>query len=103
MCRSAYQRVGEGCQTVDGRECFRLSILAHGLLQNLQVRPGKGGKFEVVAGSRRDAALNLLAKQKFLSKLTEIGCDVLDDDEDPVEISLRLMDVYRAEAWTSMS
>jgi ParB family chromosome partitioning protein len=64
------------------------SIAAHGLLQNLQVRPGKGGKFEVVAGGRRLAALKLLAKQKALSKLAEIGCNVLDDGEDPVEIGL---------------
>jgi hypothetical protein len=70
-----------------GIEELAASILAHGLLQNLQVRPGKGGKFEVVAGSRRHAALNLLAKQKSLSKLAEIGCNVLDD-ADAVEISL---------------
>jgi len=70
-----------------GIEELAASILAHGLLQNLQVRPGRGGKFEVVAGSRRHAALNLLAKQKALSKLAEIACNVLDD-EDAVEISL---------------
>jgi ParB family chromosome partitioning protein len=38
------------------------SIAAHGLLQNLTVRP-KGGTFEVVAGARRLAALKTLAKQ----------------------------------------
>lgn len=63
-------------------------LAAYGLLQNLQLRPGKSGKFEVAAGGRRLAALKLLAKQKALSKLAEIGCNILDDDEDPVEISL---------------
>jgi ParB family chromosome partitioning protein len=70
-----------------GIEELAASIAAHGLLQNLQVRPGKSGKYEVVAGSRRHTALKLLAKQKALSKLAEIGCNVLDD-EDAGEISL---------------
>lgn len=63
------------------------SIAAHGLLQNLQVRPGAKGKFEVVAGGRRLAALKLLAKQKALPKDAEIPCHVLDG-EDAGEISL---------------
>jgi ParB family transcriptional regulator, chromosome partitioning protein len=63
------------------------SIEAHGLLQNLQVREGKGGKFEVVAGCRRLAALRLLAKRKHLPKAEPIPCHVLDD-EDAGEISL---------------
>ena len=40
------------------------SIAAHGLLQNLQVRPSKDGKYQVIAGGRRLAALKLLAKRK---------------------------------------
>jgi ParB family chromosome partitioning protein len=63
------------------------SIAAHGLLQNLQVREGKGGKFEVVAGGRRLAALQLLAKGKTIPKSAEIPCRVLED-EDAAEISL---------------
>lgn len=63
------------------------SIEAHGLLQNLQVRPGPNGKFEVVAGGRRLAALKLLAKRKVIVKAEPIGCNVLDD-EDAGEISL---------------
>lgn len=63
------------------------SIEAHGLLQNLQVREAKGGKFEVVAGGRRLAALRLLAKRKHLPKSEPIPCHVLDD-EDAGEISL---------------
>jgi len=50
--------------TKTGIEALAASIIAHGLLQNLQVRPGKGDTFEVLAGGRRFAALNLLAKQK---------------------------------------
>ena len=50
------------------------SIEAHGLLQNLTVRPVAGsdksnsGLYEVVAGGRRLAALKLLAKRKKIGK-----------------------------------
>jgi hypothetical protein len=50
--------------TAIGIEELAASIEAHGLLQNLQVRPRKGGSFEVVAGGRRYAALKLLARRK---------------------------------------
>ena len=63
------------------------SIEAHGLLQNLQVRETTGGKFEVVAGGRRLAALKVLAKRKALPKDAPIGCNVLAS-EDATEISL---------------
>ena len=63
------------------------SIKAHGLLQNLQVRAADGGKFEVVAGRRRLAALKRLARNKDIEKLVEIACHVLSD-EDAAEISL---------------
>jgi ParB family chromosome partitioning protein len=63
------------------------SIEAHGLLQNLQVREAASGKFEVVAGGRRLAALKLLAKRKALAKNAPVGCNVLGD-EDASEISL---------------
>jgi len=70
-----------------GIEELAASIAAHGLLQNLQVRPCAKGKFEVVAGGRRFAALSLLAKQKKLDKNADIACHVLDT-EDAGEISL---------------
>ncbi len=70
-----------------GIEELAASIQAHGLLQNLQVRDGKGGKFEVVAGGRRLAALKRLAKSKAIAKSAEIPCNVLED-EDAAEISL---------------
>jgi len=63
------------------------SISAHGLLQNLQVGRAPKGKFAVVAGSRRLAALKLLVKQKRMDKDAEIPCHVLDG-EDAGEISL---------------
>jgi hypothetical protein len=63
------------------------SIAAHELLQNLQVRKAAAGKFEVVAGGRRHAALKLLAKKKALAKEAPIACNLLDD-EDAAEISL---------------
>jgi len=63
------------------------SIKAHGLLQNLQVRAAEGGKFEVVAGRRRLAALKSLARNKDIEKLVEISCHVLEEG-DAAEISL---------------
>jgi ParB family transcriptional regulator, chromosome partitioning protein len=73
--------------TMIGIEELAASITAHGLLQNLQVEPGAKGKFEVVAGGRRLAALKLLVKQKSLAKDAAIACHVLDT-EDAGEISL---------------
>lgn len=70
-----------------GIEELAASIAAHGLLQNLQVRSAAKGKFEVVAGGRRLAALKLLVKQKRMDKDAEIPCHVLSD-EDAGEISL---------------
>jgi len=59
------------------------SIAAHGLLQNLQVRPAraKSGKFEVTVGGRRLAALRLLVKEKKLAKDVDIPCNLRDDDD----------------------
>jgi ParB family chromosome partitioning protein len=73
--------------TMNGIAELAASIEAHGLLQNLQVRKADGSKFEVVAGSRRHAALKLLAKRKALAKDAPVACNVLDD-EDAAEISL---------------
>ena len=63
------------------------SIAAHGLLQNLQVRPGDKGKFEVAAGGRRLLALQRLAKAKVIAKNEPIPCRVLNG-ADAAEISL---------------
>jgi len=71
----------------DGIEALAASIAAHGLLQNLQVRPATNGHYEVVAGGRRLAALKLLAKQKQIAADYPVPCRALDG-EDATEISL---------------
>ncbi|WP_431470791.1 ParB/RepB/Spo0J family partition protein [Sphingosinithalassobacter sp. LHW66-3] len=68
---------------------LKASIAAHGLLQNLIVRPAARGKFEVEAGERRRCALLALAEEKVLPKGHEVTCLVLEDDaEIAVETSL---------------
>ncbi|WP_068951076.1 ParB/RepB/Spo0J family partition protein [Pararhizobium polonicum] len=65
------------------------SIEAHGLIQNLTVRKAKrGNKYEVVAGSRRLAALTLLVTQGRLDKSTLITCNIRSGDDSDTEISL---------------
>ena len=65
------------------------SIGAHGLLQNLIVRPAAKGKFEVEAGERRRRAMLALADQKVLARDHEVTCLVLEDSaEAAVETSL---------------
>ena len=67
-----------------GIEALAASIQAHGLLQSLVVQPKlddmgeASGRYEVVAGARRLAALKLLARQKHLAKSSAIPCRVLD-------------------------
>ena len=63
------------------------SIAVHGLIQCLNVRPAEGGKYEVVAGGRRLAAMKRLAKEKLLAKSFPVPCRVLEG-EDATEISL---------------
>lgn len=74
----------------DGVRELAASIKAHGLLQNLTVRSGKGdtkGNFEVIAGGRRLAALRILEKQKHLKPTAKIPCHV-DESDSAEEISL---------------
>jgi ParB family chromosome partitioning protein len=63
------------------------SIEAHGLLQNLTVRRAKRGRYEVVAGARRLAALRLLVKEGRLARDTGIPCNICTGDND-TELSL---------------
>jgi ParB family transcriptional regulator, chromosome partitioning protein len=70
-----------------GIEGLAASIIAHGLLQNLQVRPSTDESFEVVAGGRRFDALKLLAKQKKIAPDYPVPCDVRDGTN-ATEISL---------------
>ena len=76
------RRTGAGA----GIDALAASIQAHGLLQSLVVRPRLGsggqatGRYEVVAGGRRLAALKLLAKRRRIGKGSAIACRVLDGD-----------------------
>ncbi|HMU20676.1 MAG TPA: ParB/RepB/Spo0J family partition protein [Sphingorhabdus sp.] len=63
---------------------LKASVAAHGLLQNLVVREGKKGQYEVEAGERRRRALLALAADKHLSRTLPIMCLVLDGDETQV-------------------
>lgn len=69
----------------NGIEELAVSILAHGLLQNMTVRPQldednrETGRYEVIAGGRRLAALKLLAAQKKIAKTAPISCIVRED------------------------
>ena len=64
------------------------SIAAHGLLQSLVVRNGKKGRFAVVAGGRRLAALLQLAEAGKIAADYAVPCQVVADDADATEISL---------------
>ena len=54
------------------------SIQAHGLLHNLVVTKTKSDKYQVIAGSRRLAALTKLAKEKVIPKTFGVPCRVVD-------------------------
>jgi len=54
------------------------SIAAHGLLQNLTVTAREDGKFAVVAGARRHAALKLLVRQGERAKDWPTPCQVVE-------------------------
>ncbi|MBO0906293.1 ParB/RepB/Spo0J family partition protein [Jiella sonneratiae] len=74
---------------MEGIDALAASIAAHGLQQNLVVRPAEdGSRHEVVAGNRRLAALKRLAKQKRIARNAPIPCKVLNEDDDATEISL---------------
>ncbi len=67
------------------------SIKAHGLLENLVVRPESGsrskGKFAVIAGGRRLKALNAIAAAGGFARNRPVPCLVVDND-DASELSL---------------
>ena len=63
---------------------LRADIAARGLLQNLVVRKGKRGKFEVEAGGRRLAALQALAEEGTLPDTHEVTCLVIESEESEV-------------------
>lgn len=69
-------------------EALMASIEAHGLRQNLNVKPTTGNRYEVVAGGRRLEALKRLMKEGRIANDVVIPCAVLDEGDDPAEISL---------------
>ncbi|MGN8119205.1 ParB/RepB/Spo0J family partition protein [Labrys sp. 22185] len=73
--------------TDEGIEELAASIASHGLLQNLGARKGEKGKFEVVAGGRRLAALRLLAKRKQIAKDFPVPVKLIEA-EGETEVSL---------------
>lgn len=56
------------------------SIAAHGLLQNLSVVRAEDGRYAVVAGSRRLAALKLLVKQGKLARDYAAPCTIIEPE-----------------------
>ena len=62
-------------------DALAASILAHGLLQNLNVVAGDEGRFEVVAGGRRLAALKALVKAGAIARDYAVPCKVLPNEQ----------------------
>ena len=70
---------------------LKASIKAHGLLENLIVRPltAKGVvRYGVIAGGRRLAALNELVRDGVLEAGFEVSCRVLGESDRDEEVSL---------------
>lgn len=80
--RSNVRRTGRK----QGIDALMASIAAHGLRQNLNVRPTSGNRFEVVAGGRRLEALRRLMKQGNLPSDTPIPCVVLSSNDNAAEM-----------------
>ncbi len=59
-------------------DALAASIAAHGLLQNLTVTERDIGKYAVVAGARRHAALKLLVRQGERAKDWPVPCHIVD-------------------------
>src|ERR1700683_2268228 len=63
------------------------SIRAHGLQQNLVVKP-EGKKYAVVAGGQRLKALMQLAKEGDIKPNYLVTCKIAEGELDPAELSL---------------
>jgi ParB family chromosome partitioning protein len=62
-------------------DALAASILAHGLLQNLNVVATEEGKYEVVAGGRRLAALKALVKAGAIARDYDVPCKVVPNEQ----------------------
>jgi hypothetical protein len=60
---------------------FAASIEAHGILENLTAHPTEEGKFGVVIGGTRLAALQLLLKQKKITSDYAVPCSVREAND----------------------
>ena len=67
---------------------LQASILALGILENLHVVPDEDDTFAVVAGGRRLAAVQRLAKAGKISADYVVPCRISNGDVDPAEVSL---------------
>jgi ParB family transcriptional regulator, chromosome partitioning protein len=80
-----------------GIEELAASIQSHGLLQNLSVKParsadgGETGKYRVLGGGRRLAALKLLAKRKAIPRAYPVPCIVTDGNDEEVSLAENIM------------
>ena len=75
----------------DAFEKLKASIRAHGLIQNLCVRPlgnGANGSYGVIGGLRRLAALKALAEDGDIGTDTPVPCRIAGSDDDDTELSL---------------
>ncbi len=76
-----------------GIEELAASIAAHGLLQSLSVRPvldGEGaetGRYEVIGGGRRLAALKLLVKRKQAPKSAPVPCVIVEGEVEELSLA----------------
>jgi ParB family chromosome partitioning protein len=76
-----------------GIEELAASIAAHGLLQSLSIRPvldGEGaeiGKYEVIGGGRRLAALKLLVKRKQAPKSAPVPCVIVEGEGEELSLA----------------
>ena len=68
------------CQDSRADDELKASIATHGLLQNLLVRAGAKGRFEVEAGERRRRAMVALADEKLLARDHPVTCLVLEEN-----------------------
>ncbi|MCY4636537.1 MAG: ParB/RepB/Spo0J family partition protein [Acidobacteria bacterium] len=66
---------------------LKASILAHGPIQNLAVRP-VGKLYEVIAGKRRFRAMRELADEGEIHPDMMVACRILDESTNDTEISL---------------
>lgn len=74
-----------GGQNIEG---LAASIAAHNLLQNLTVTPGAAGdEYQVVAGGRRLAAMQLLRDRGQLDAEFSVPCKLITDDGAALEAS----------------